>query len=470
MRNLFLLAVVFTFNFSINSWAISPADSINVDPFGKVYVYRHAGTPQNIVILISGDGGWKYGVTDFAEAFSDMNNLVIGVDILRYYRDLRQRKEECYNVSADFVELATLVEKEYNFAGYIPPVIMGYSSGATLVYGILAQSRPGTFIGGISLGFCPDIELPKMLCQTNGLHEKNDTTGKRYFLLPDAKLGNPWIVLHGKLDKVCSYSDVADFVSKTANAELITLPDVGHGFSNWSDFMPRWKDVFNQLVEKYEKGLAANSDFGKPENIPLVITNARVQNKEAPVALIISGDGGWYGFEQSIADGLANQGIPTVGLDSKKYFWNRSSPEKTADDITSALNYYGKEWGRERYLLIGYSLGAEIVPFIVTRLSPEMKSRISSAVLLSPEAETDFEIHISNMLGMGNVNNSYKVMDEIVKMQPVPTLIIIGEDEKSQVPELLAGTTVKIMKLPGGHHFKHDTELILKIMKDNQAF
>ncbi len=76
---------------------------------------------------------------------------------------------------------------------------MGYSSGATLVYGIIAQARPGTYIGGISLGFCPDIDLPKLLCQTNGLAEKVDITGKSYFLEPNARLGNPWIVLQGKL-------------------------------------------------------------------------------------------------------------------------------------------------------------------------------------------------------------------------------------------------------------------------------
>ena len=209
--------------------------------------------PRNVVIMISGDGGWKFGVVGFAETFSKMNTLVIGVDILRYFKDLRQRTEDCYTVAADFVQLATVIEKKYNYPDYIPAVIMGYSSGATLVYGILAQARPGTFIGGISLGFCPDIELPKMLCQTNGLSERVDVTGKSYFLQPDAKLGNPWIVLQGKLDKVCNYSEVADFVNKTTDAELITLPDVGHGFSKWSDFMPQWKDAFISLTGKFEK-------------------------------------------------------------------------------------------------------------------------------------------------------------------------------------------------------------------------
>jgi len=470
MRKLFFLIIVFTFTFLSKSLAISSADSANVAPFGKVYVYKQTSTPRNVVILISGDGGWKSGVVDFAEAFSKMNNLVIGVDILRYYKDLRQRTEDCYNVSADFVQLATVIEKRYNFTDYIPAVIMGYSSGATLVYGILAQSRPGTFKGGISLGFCPDIELPKMLCQINGLSEKVDIAGKRYFLLPDAKLGNPWIVLHGKLDKVCNYNEVVDFVNKTTDAELITLPNTGHGFSKWNDFMPEWKDAFNRLIEKYSKDQPANINTDYVKNLPIVITNTKLQNKDAPVALLISGDGGWYSFEQSIADKLANYGIPTIGIDSKKYFWNRRTPEETASDMIKALNFYSKEWGRERLLLIGYSLGAEIVPFITSRLPGEMRTKVTLTVLLSPETNTDFEIHVSNMLGIGSRQNTFQVMDEIVKTQVVPTLIIIGEAEKTPVPELLAGTAVKIKKIPGNHHYKNNATLIVQTMKDNKAF
>jgi type IV secretory pathway VirJ component len=450
------------------SWARASfaPDSVNIAKFGKVYIYKQTDTPRNVVIMISGDGGWKFGVIGFAETFSKMNTLVIGVDILRYYKDLRQRTDECYIIAADFVQLATEIEKKYNFPDYTPPVIMGYSSGATLVYGILAQARSGTFIGGISVGFCTDIELPKMLCQINGLNERADISGKKYFFLPDAKLRNPWIVLQGKLDKVCNYSEVADFVNKTTDAELITLPNVGHGFSKLSDFMPQWKDAFNRLIEKYQP---EDDNTDRVNNIPVVITNAKFQNKEAPVVLLISGDGGWYGFEQSIADNLANLGLPTIGLNSKKYFWNRRSTEETAGDMGILLNYYGKEWGKDRYLMIGYSLGAEIIPFVVNGLPEKVKPRILSAVLLSPDISTDFEVHFSNMLGMGNRQNTYNVVEEIIKMQSVPTLCIFGENEKSQVPGLLKKTSVKIRIIPGDHHYKFNLPLIIQTMKDNKA-
>jgi type IV secretory pathway VirJ component len=211
-------------------------------------------------------------------------------------------------------------------------------------------------------------------------------------------------------------------------------------------------------------------DIVQFRNIPTVITKAKIVNKSAPIALLISGDGGWYGFEQNIANHLADFGIPTIGLDSRKYFWARKTPDETAKDIAGILGYYSKEWGQNRFLLIGYSLGAEIVPFIVTRLPEEMKLNVNSAVLLSPETSTDFEIHISNMLGMGNRQNIYNVENEILKMQSVPTLCIFGDGEKSPFPHILAKTNVKVAILPGDHHYKNNLTLIVKTMKDNKAF
>jgi type IV secretory pathway VirJ component len=464
-----LLSILFLATQTIVSTGMS-SDTLRVPVFGRVYIFNSSKTNQNVIIMISGDGGWKSGVIGFSQTFSEMNSLVIGVDILQYFKVLRQRTDSCYNVAADFVQLATEVEKKYDFPDYRQPVIMGYSSGATLVYGILAQARPGTFIGGISLGFCPDIELPKKLCEYNGLTVKVDVPGKRYILQPDERLGNPWIVLNGKLDIICKYSAEVEFISKTKNAELITLPKVGHGFAKWSDFMPQWKDAYNRLLARYEKDKPPAIDIGQVKDLPLVITNSKFQDKKAPVALLISGDGGWYGFEQQIADNLASLGIPTVGLDSKKYFWNRRTPEETASDIAKALNYYGQEWMREKFVLIGYSLGAEIVPFIVNRLPDEIRSKLESAVLLSPAVTTDFEIHYSNMLGMGNRQNTYKTVDEIIKMQKLPTLIIFGDGEKTEIPGLLSGTSVTIRKIPGDHHYKFNLPLIMQTMKENKAF
>jgi type IV secretory pathway VirJ component len=212
-----------------------------------------------------------------------------------------------------------------------------------------------------------------------------------------------------------------------------------------------------------------SKDSLKVSNLPLIVTSTSISDNEAPVALLISGDGGWYHFEQSIANDLAKKGIPTVGLDSRKYFWQRHTPDQTASEIGMALNYYASKWGRSKFLLIGYSLGAEIVPFIVNRLPDDLKQKVGSVVLLSPATTTDFEIHITNMMGIGNHNNTYKTIPEITSMN-VLTLIIFGDGENTPVPGLLSGTSVIVRKIPGDHHYKFNVPLIVEVMNENKTF
>src|ERR1035437_4140575 len=105
MKKIIFATIVLAFSIVSKSRADFPADSLDISAFGKVHIYKQTSTPANVVILISGDGGWKFGVVGFAESFSEMNTLVIGVDILRYFKDLRLRRDSCYNVAADFIQL-----------------------------------------------------------------------------------------------------------------------------------------------------------------------------------------------------------------------------------------------------------------------------------------------------------------------------------------------------------------------------
>jgi type IV secretory pathway VirJ component len=213
----------------------------------------------------------------------------------------------------------------------------------------------------------------------------------------------------------------------------------------------------------------ANDYNVQDPKLPVVITRAKFENKDQPFVILISGDGGWYGFEQTMADLFAATGIPTVGLNARRYFWNRRTPEETTADMVSLINFYRKEFGKNKYILIGYSQGAEIFPFVINLLPPNIKSGIVSAVLLSPQMTTDFEVHLTNMMGIGNPQNKYKVPDEIAKIRDIQTLCIFGEGEKSQLPALLANTQIKISIVPGDHHYKNDIALIIRTIKANGA-
>ncbi len=447
-------------------------DSAKVTTFGTVHLYVPETTIETVCIMISGDAGWKFGVLDFSEHFASKGALVIGVDILEYYKNLKARKEECYHIVADYVTLATDIEKKYNLKEYIEPLLMGYSSGATLVYAILAQARPNTFIGGISLGFCPDVELPKFFCELNGLKVQPLKEGKSYNLDPDSHLGNRWIVLQGKLDDICNYQNTADFIKQSSDAELIALDKVGHGFSKWTDFMPQWDNAFNSLLaDDQEKSQSEKQDTAfSGKDLPLVVTESKKADPQTPFTIFISGDGGWYSFEQNLANRFATSGIPTAGLDAKKYFWNRRTPEESANDIASVLNFFSAKWQKKEVILIGYSMGAEVLPFIIEKLPSGIRSKISKTVLLSPGTKADFEIHLTNMLGLGNWNNTYDVVNELKQTDSlVPYLIITGTDEDSPLPTQLSESRIQFAKVPGDHHYNNDSQMIFNTLREKNV-
>ena len=116
-------------------------------------------------------------------------------------------------------------------------------------------------------------------------------------------------------------------------------------------------------------------------------------------ALLLTGDGGWAGLDQELAARLAAQGVPTVGLNSLKYFWTERSADQTARDVARVLHHYLSAWNKQRVLLVGYSFGADVLPFVVNRLPPELRARIASVSLLGIDAHASFEVRISDWVG-----------------------------------------------------------------------
>src|SRR5215213_5738513 len=51
-------------------------DTLTFGHFGRVVLYRRTEQPANVVLFISGDGGWNLGVVDMARELSTMDALV----------------------------------------------------------------------------------------------------------------------------------------------------------------------------------------------------------------------------------------------------------------------------------------------------------------------------------------------------------------------------------------------------------
>lgn len=265
--------------------ACAEETSLEYGRFGKVSLYQGSSPPSHVVLFVSGDGGWNLGVVDMARELATLNALVVGIDIIHFLRELGKSGEPCSQPAADFEMLSKFVQKKLNFPRFIVPVLVGYSSGATLVYAALTQAPPNTFCGAISLGFCPDLLLTKPLCKGNGLEWEVGPKSKGYIFLPATNLQDPWVALQGTIDQVCDPASTEDYVKKVKGGEIVILPKVGHGFSVPKNWMPQFKKAFLRIVTRDKRDQPRESESITLKNLsPVEISPAIVRRSSTAVA------------------------------------------------------------------------------------------------------------------------------------------------------------------------------------------
>src|SRR5580698_6903988 len=175
--------------------------------FKSVTVYRPSGNVQQVVLLLSGDGGWQADTDRMAKVLQTHGALVLGLDEPALLASFTQQKSECFFADGDLENLSHYVQAYYRLPTYITPVLGGYSAGATLAYATAAQAPPGLFAGVLTLGFTPDYETTTPFCKGAGQHFVARADGKGLRLLPDPKLALHWVDVHGVEDSVCPAAD-----------------------------------------------------------------------------------------------------------------------------------------------------------------------------------------------------------------------------------------------------------------------
>jgi type IV secretory pathway VirJ component len=469
--------------------AAAPAgETLTYGRFGKVALYRQTPHPRHVVLFFSGDGGWNLGVVDMAETLAKMDALVVGINLPRYLAALAASKETCSYPASDAELLSKFVQKKLGFPTYTPPVLVGYSSGATLVYALLVEAPPNTFKGAISMGFCPDLPLRKPFCAGHGLTWGPGPKGKGVSFKPASTLEQPWVAFQGLVDQVCSPQDVEAYVRQVKLGEAVMLPRVGHGFSVPANWEEQFKQAFQRLTSAVEPGHApapaaavppaaatGPAGVGAPAaaplppvgDLPLVEVPAK-QPAGDLLAVMVSGDGGWAGIDRDVANVLAGKGVPVVGLNSLQYFWSARTPDGAAADLQRIARHYLGAWGKQQLLLVGYSLGADVLPFMAGRLPPDLLGRVRLIALLGPSRMTSFEFHLTDWLG-GSGGGDRPVLPEVAKLRGRPLLCLYGQEEKDSLCTEIGGLG-KAVALQGSHHFGGDYPAIAdRILREAQT-
>jgi type IV secretory pathway VirJ component len=430
--------------------ATQNVDTFKVPAFGQVTVYRPASTPSQVVLFISGDGGWNLGVVSMADRLRDLGALVVGIDIRTFMKSLEAAKGCAYPAGA-LEELSRAIQLRYKLAAYERPILVGYSSGATLVYAALAAAPPESFAGAISLGFCPDLEIATPLCPMRGVKASRRSHGPGYDLAPFQGLRVPWMVLQGEVDQVCAPSTTRAFVAETGSARVFSLPNVGHGFAVPRNWEPQFLEAYRAIVSARPAQDAPRVSVPEVQDLPLVEVPASTATDRHDMAIIVTGDGGWAELDKRVAAGLADAGVPTVGLSSLRYFWTPRTLEAAAADLARIITHYGAAWRTERVILVGYSFGADVLPFLVNRLEPAARAKVARVALLGLGTTATFEFHVAEWVGQSR-GPEYPTVPEIERLT-VPVTCVQGAGEEDSACEGIRNPRAGVVTVGAGHHF-----------------
>ncbi len=431
--------------------AASRVVTFDFEELGPITVYQPAATPRSVALFISGDGGWNRGVVDMARALAARGALVAGVDIRRVMKLTPLRDRGCTYPATQFEQLAHSLEARFALPQYRYPILVGYSSGATLAYALLLQAPAGTFAGALSLGFGPDLEAPTPLCEENLLRTVvRHSPPAGFDIQPVTSTPARWVVLQGDLDQVCDPQRSHDFVAPIGNAQLVMLPNVGHGYSVPKNWMPQFLSAYDSLLEAANpREVASSAELG---NLPLVEVPADKPDGDS-LAVILTGDGGWAGLDRGLASDFATRGIPVIGLSTLHYFWKARTPEETGADLDRVIRYYLQHWHKARALVIGYSMGADVLPFALNRLSPDTIARVALAAALAPGTEAQFEFHLTDWVGRHHAG--LPLVPEVERLK-TPFICVYAHDDSDTLCPKLDRERFKVIELPGGHHFEGD--------------
>ncbi|MGN6616401.1 MAG: AcvB/VirJ family lysyl-phosphatidylglycerol hydrolase [Ilyomonas sp.] len=195
--------------------------------------------------------------------------------------------------------------------------------------------------------------------------------------------------------------------------------------------------------------------------LPLATYAASTNDTSKPVIVYYTGDGGFNSFSTSFAKQLNSKGYNIVSFNSLKYFWRTKTPEQAAADAIQVIEYAQKTYNRKRFVLIGYSFGADVMPFIFNRLPKRLQVDTKYMVLMSPSTHTDFTVHVTELLGRNNKGSS-NIPEEINKITGIPLLIVAGEKEEGGLnTSSLTIPNIHKLIIPGGHHYDSDPSFVV---------
>lgn len=423
--------------------ASSPAPA-RTGGLARPEVFSPDGAPRRVVLLLGSDG---LAAGELARALARDGALVAALDVRAW--SAASPRSRCAYPAGDLEVLAQQLEKERGLDAYQRPIVVGLGDGGLVAWAALAQAPPGTFGGAIAVGPCPDRTLPVRLCAGSGPAPRHLGGGDLPALAPAP---GPMEVIADP-EAACP-TPAAEQLARAVRARFSRL-ERPPGAPR-SDRAAALGGAVRAALERVEAAAKPPAPAATPDGIAdLPLVEVPAAGDDPRLAILLTGDGGWVGIDKSLASAFAEAGVATVGLDSLRYFWKRRTPDETARAVGRIVEHYASAWRRTQVILVGYSRGADLVPFIAGRLPATAAERLRLVAMLGPGTFAEFEVHAIDLFSSKRRDAALPTENAVrATAGRTRMLCVMGSDERDSLCPAIADLPwVKRIVLPGGHHF-----------------
>ncbi|MFL5337999.1 MAG: AcvB/VirJ family lysyl-phosphatidylglycerol hydrolase [Geminicoccaceae bacterium] len=414
--------------------------AIQQDTFGALTLLAPAGEPTAFVVYLT-DGDLTPERRAEAEQIVARGAAVMPLSTPEIIRRMEAKADpgsQCFYAFGEFEDLSTTAQRALGSSAYRWPVILGNGTASgTLAYLAIAQAPANT--GAVSVGFGAGLNSRLPVCPGA---KAAVAPGGGFTYAPASDIPAPWVLVAPAEPP----AETKAFLDADAGNDLRLEPD------------PK---------AQFEAALTAALEMGAPPtaslaDLPLVELPA--QGRSGTFAVFLSGDGGWRDIDKSIAETLSQNGLSVVGLDSLRYFWKEKRPEQIARDLERIVAHYGQSWQAPGIVLLGYSMGADVIPPAWSKLSQATRDETKLIALMGLEPTAIYQISIAGYLGV-NGDDEIDIRPDLKALPASKVMCFYGSDEKADgdtactLPEMSGAI---LMERAGGHHLDGDYRAIAR--------
>lgn len=452
------IAVVIAAFFLLNKSQPVNTEHISIDTvhLSKNVTTRvaHAAKPEKGLVLFIAHKNNAKTDNEYAMKFAALSYYVAILDEHSLLASVNGEKAGCLNLAEQLLAISAQLQSHFKLNTDERPILVGMDDGAAVVYAALAQAEKQKFHAAVGINLPSKLTLETHLCEQATITTASQ--GNSHTLTAIKRLPSSFYIFQ---DKSSSGVVGKEFTDTIGNLKATLEDDKDHAVAEAIQIL-QWLDP--RLADQISSD-ASDSDLPLIE-IPVDET---IATKESTLAVLITGDGGWAAIDKNIANILAEKGIPTVALDALSYFWKARTPEETTQDVETIISQYTDKWDKKNVILIGYSFGADVLPFIANNLTDETKKQLAVIALLGMGKTAAFEFRLSSWMNADKHSSRLPLLPEIEKMKWANSICIYGLDDPSAncLPAKELG--VKAISMTGDHHFDEKYEELVQHIIEN---